>query len=64
MAPVFPNNKVDDPIEEVMEYFALPSGIAPFNLVLSVGDDTIFKTTLRVFHRVVEKMKLGLCIQD
>ncbi|MHC4883874.1 MAG: hypothetical protein ACYTGH_02200 [Planctomycetota bacterium] len=54
----------DDPIEEVMEYFALPSGMAPFNLVLSIGDETIFKATLSVFQRVVDKMRQGLCIQD
>jgi hypothetical protein len=51
----------DDPIEEVMEYFALPSGIAPTSLLLSIGDERMFGSTVRTFSTVVERMRAQLC---
>ncbi|MHC4872411.1 MAG: hypothetical protein ACYTFY_11250 [Planctomycetota bacterium] len=50
----------EDPIEEIMEYFALPSGIAPVNLLVSIGNTRTFKTTLQVFNGVAKKMKVDL----
>lgn len=50
----------EDPIEEVMEYFALPSGIAQNNLIVTIGNDRMFKTTLEVFKNVTNKMALDL----
>ena len=52
----------EEPIEEAMEYFALPSGIAPVNLLVTIGNERIYKTTLRLFNRVAEKMHHSLSI--
>ncbi|MFH0910565.1 MAG: hypothetical protein V1918_03525 [Planctomycetota bacterium] len=52
----------DDPLEEVMEYFALPAGIASTSLLLSIGDDRMFKSTLQTFSSVIERMHLHLCL--
>ncbi|MBN1257142.1 MAG: hypothetical protein JXA52_05495 [Planctomycetes bacterium] len=51
-----------EPIEEAMEYFALPSGIAPVNLLVTIGNERIYKTTLRVFTRVAQRMHETLSI--
>ncbi len=50
----------DDPIEEVMEYFALPSGMAPVSLIVSIGNKRTFKTMLEIFSTVSKRMKVAL----
>jgi hypothetical protein len=45
----------DDPLEEVLEYFALPSGMAPANLLLTIGSETAFAETLAAFRKVDRK---------
>jgi hypothetical protein len=43
--------------EEAMEYFALPSGIAPANLLLTIGAEEDFQESLVLFDRVVKRMR-------
>jgi hypothetical protein len=50
----------EEPIEEVLEYFALPDGVGSASLLLNIGNDRVFKTTLTVFTKVVERMELEL----
>jgi hypothetical protein len=50
----------EEPIEEVMELFALPCGTSPANLLVSIGNETMYRTTLRIFSNVAERMKCDL----
>lgn len=50
----------DEPVEEAMEYFILPSGIAPASLVVTIGDEPVFRATLNVLDRVVRRMQSEL----
>ncbi len=50
----------DEPVEEAMEYFILPSGIAPASLVITIGDEPVFRAALNVLDRVVRRMQTEL----
>lgn len=50
----------DGSFEEALEYFILPSGMAPANLVLTLGDQAAFQATLESTGDVVEKMRESL----
>ena len=52
----------DEPVADVMEYFALPSGVAPTNLLLTLGGQPAFEQSYHTFSQVAERMRRALTV--
>jgi hypothetical protein len=47
----------DDPLEEAVEYFILPSGLADTGLMLVIGDESSFRSVMRAFTKVTGHLR-------
>jgi hypothetical protein len=50
----------EEPLEEALEYFVLPNGMATNNLLVYIGDEQGFATALETFAEVVDRMEADL----
>lgn len=60
----YPNNRtvytsvhLDEPIEETLDYFVLPNGLADTGLIVVVGDEHAFGEVVKTFLRLTREVR-------